>query len=114
MTSILTSIKKLLGIDEEYTHFDVDITMYINSALMILNQLGVVSDEILITDKNDSWGDVIGDSKRIESIKIYVYLKVRLSFDPPTTSFAIEAIERQITELEWRLNNQVEGVITDE
>lgn len=108
MNSVLTSIKKMLGIDEEYTHFDVDITIHINTALMILSQLGVSLSKNFIIDKDDEWADLIGDIDSIEAMKTYMYLKVKLMFDPPATSFAIEAIERQISELTFRLNIQVE------
>ena len=108
MNSVLTTIKKMLGIDEEYTHFDVDITIHINTALMILSQLGVSLSKNFIIDKDDEWTDLIGDVDSIEAMKTYMYLKVKLMFDPPATSFAIEAIERQISELTFRLNIQVE------
>ena len=109
MDSVLTSIKKLLGMDEMYTQFDTDIVIHINTALMSLNQLGVIEDvDFYITDKTQTWSDLIGDVKNIEAIKTYVYFKVRLAFDPPTTSFGIEAIERQLFQLEWRLNVQAE------
>lgn len=105
MESILTSIKKLLGPDETYTHFDPDIIIHINSALSILTQLGVgPSSGFSITDSSETWSDFLGDdSKKISSVKSYVYLKVRLLFDPPTSSAVIESMNRMISELEWRL-----------
>lgn len=110
MESILTSIKKLLGIDSDYEHFDTDIVIYINSALTTLNQLGVGPDTgFLIKDKNTVWADFVEEEMKMESVKAYVYLKVRLLFDPPTNSFLIEAIQNQVKELEWRLNVQAEG-----
>lgn len=109
MESILTSIKKLLGIAEDYEHFDTDIIMHINSTFMILNQLGVGPiNGFTITDKNSTWDEFIEDSIKIESVKTYTYLKVRLIFDPPQSSAVIEAINRQINELEWRLNVAVD------
>jgi hypothetical protein len=110
MDSVLTSIKKMLGIDEEYTHFDIDITIHINTALMVLNQLGISLSKNFITDKTDVWTDLIGSADDIEAVKSYIYFKVRLMFDPPGTSFAIEAIERQLSELTFRLNIQGEGL----
>lgn len=108
MESILTSIKKLLGIAEEYTHFDPDIIMHINTALFTLTQLGVgPSAGFSIDDAEDRWSDFV-DTSRIESVKTYVYLKVRLVFDPPTSSAVIESINRNISELEWRLNVAVD------
>lgn len=109
MDSILTSIKKLLGIPEEYEQFDTDVIMHINSALFVLTQLGVgPSGGFSITDKTSKWTDFVSDVTKIESIKTYVYLKVRLVFDPPTSSAVIDAINRQISELEWRINVAVD------
>lgn len=109
MESILTSIKKLLGPDEVYDHFDPDIIIHINSVLMILTQLGVGPDEgFYIRDKNAVWTDFVPE-KNVEAIKTYVYLKVRLIFDPPQSSALIAAIEKQIMELEWRINAMVEN-----
>ena len=110
MTSILTSIKKQLGINEDYTHFDTDIIMHINSTLLTLKQLGVTSnDEFILIDATQNWSDYIGDRKDLESIKTYIYLKVKLIFDPPANSFTIDALERYIRELEWRINTYMEG-----
>lgn len=107
--SILTSIKKMLGITEEYTHFDQDIIIHINTVLMILRQLGVGPEEgFTITDSYETWGDFLTDNKDIEAVKTYVYLKVRLLFDPPLSSAVTESINRSINELEWRLNIAVD------
>ena len=107
--SILTSIKKLLGITEEYEHFDQDIIIHINSVFMILNQLGVgPSNGFSITDKTAVWSDFISERANLESVKSYIYLKVRLLFDPPTTSAVMESMNRMISELEFRLNVSVE------
>lgn len=107
--SILTSIKKMLGITEEYTHFDQDIIIHINTVLMILRQLGVGPKEgFAITDSYETWGDFLTDNKDIEAVKTYVYLKVRLLFDPPLSSAVTESINRSINELEWRLNIAVD------
>jgi hypothetical protein len=112
MESILTSIKKMLGIEEEYTQFDQDIILDINSVLMVLMQLGVGTETgFFITDKSATWANFLGDRKDIEALKSYIYMKVRLMFDPPATSFLIEAIERQIAEFEWRINIQVDKPI---
>ena len=110
MESILTSIKKLLGIAEEYEHFDPDIIMHINSVFMILNQIGVgPSEGFTIEDETSVWTDFIPETLRLEAVKTYVYLKVRLLFDPPLNSTVIESINRTISELEWRLNVAVES-----
>lgn len=103
--SILTSTKKVLGIAEDYEEFDLDILMHINSVFSTLNQLGIGPElGFMVEDKEATWAEFIGDDLRFNSIRTYVYLKVRMLFDPPTTSYLIAAMERQTTELEWRLN----------
>lgn len=103
--SILTSIKKLLGIAEEYDQFDTDIIIHINSVFMILTQLGVgPSEGFNIKDKTETWNDFISDDKKLESVKSYVYMKVRLLFDPPISSAVMDCMNRMVSELEWRLN----------
>lgn len=110
MESILTSVKKLIGIEESYKHFDQDIIIYINSAFANLNQLGVGPTEgFNVESETETWSDFIGERKDLESIKSYVYLKVRLLFDPPQMGYLVDAIKDQIKEIEWRLNVQVEG-----
>lgn len=109
MESILDSVKKMLGIEQEYNHFDTDIIIHINSVLMILNQLGIGPDKpFVINGADQTWSDFLGDSKLVELCRSYMYLKVRLIFDPPTTGVLHEAMERQIKEFEWRLNVQVD------
>lgn len=108
--SILISIKKLLGLERDYTAFDADIIMHINSAFMILNQLGVGPEECFrIEDDLTKWDEFIIDSTKFEAVKSYIYHKVKMLFDPPTSSAVIEANNRIITELEWRLNVQAES-----
>lgn len=107
--SILTSTKKILGIEESYTAFDEDIMLHINSVFSILNQLGIGPDDgYAIGDSSDTWDDFFGDDARLNSVKTYVYLRVRLLFDPPTTSYLINSMNEQVKELEWRLNVQRE------
>lgn len=110
MESILTSIKKLLGIVEEYEHFDVDIIMHINSAFSVLTQLGVGPEEgFRIEDASAVWSDFLYDDPRLEMVRTYVYLKVKMVFDTNSSSSAvIESINRQIQELEWRINVTVD------
>lgn len=109
MESILTSVKKMLGIPEDYEHFDADIIMHINSVFMILTQLGVGPAEgFTIMDEDATWNDFIQDNKKIQSVKSYMYLKVRLLFDPPLSSAVIDSMTRLINELEWRLNVAVD------
>lgn len=105
MDSILTSIKKMIGIEESYEHFDPDIIMHINSAFMILTQLGVGPAEgFFIEDETSVWSDFLPTTPKLESVKTYIHLRVRLLFDPPSSSALIESINRSISELEWRLN----------
>ena len=102
--SILTSIKKLLGITEDYEHFDGELMIHINSVFAVLNQLGVGPNAgFVITDKSFVWKDFLNDNKTLEFVKTFVYLKVRLLFDPPQSSAVIEAINRQASEYEWRI-----------
>jgi hypothetical protein len=104
--SILTSIKKLLGIAEDYTQFDTDIIIHINSVFTTLSQLGVgPSSGFYIEDSISEWTDFVPDLAKLQAVKTYVYLKVRLLFDPASLGSAtLAAYERQIQELEWRLN----------
>ena len=110
MESILQSIKKLLGITPDYTAFDADIIMHINSVFMILKQLGLGPVQgFSITDDTSVWTDYIpSDNVNFEAIKSYIYLKVKLLFDPPLSSAVMECMKQMINELEWRLNIEVE------
>ena len=121
MESILTSIKKLLGIAEEYEHFDADLIMHINSVFSILTQLGVgPSEGFMIEDSTASWNDFIPWSKDnkhallLQAVKSYVYLKVKLLFDPPTSSAVMDSTNKMLSELEWRLNIAAESISKEE
>lgn len=104
MESILTSIKKLLGIAEDYTHFDNDIIMHINSVFLILTQLGVGPPEgFVIQDATALWTDFVADDKNLELIKSYTYLKVKIMFDPPLSSAVLDSTNQLIKEYEWRI-----------
>lgn len=109
MESILTSIKKLLGIEESCEHFDVDLIMHINSVISILSQFGVgPSKGLRIEDKSTTWNELISDNTDLEYVKTYVYLKVRLLFDPPLSSSVMNSINQIISELEWRITSSAE------
>jgi hypothetical protein len=103
--SILLSIKKILGLDPDYTVFDMDLITHINSVFATLNELGIGPDEgFEIVDETTVWNDYLEGDKRFSSVKTYMYLRVRLLFDPPTMSYLITALKEQIEELEWRIN----------
>lgn len=103
--SILNSIKKLLGIDESYDHFDADVIMHINTVLMILRQMGVGrSTPFSISDASAVWSDFLEDATDLDGVKTYIGAKVRMVFDPPQSSAVAEALKTTISELEWRLN----------
>lgn len=111
MESILTSIKKLLGIPEEYKQFDSDLIIHINSVFSILTQIGVGPTEgFSIKDDGAVWSDFIPEKSRIEFVKSYMHLKVKLLFDPPLGSAVIESMNRMISELEWRILVAVDPV----
>lgn len=103
--SILTTTKKALSLAEDYTAFDSDIIMHINTTFSTLNQLGVGPvGGFEIEDATPVWDDFLVGNSRFNFIKSYMYLKVRLLFDPPATSFHIEAMKNQISEFEWRIS----------
>lgn len=106
--SILTSVKKILGLAEDYEIFDLDVIMHINTALGTLAQLGIgPEDGFMIEDKTATWGDFLPDNGNrplLQGVQTYICLRVRLAFDPPATSFVIDSFQKQIQELEWRLN----------
>lgn len=110
MGSILTDTKKLLNIQEEDTSFDTDVIVHINSAFFVLNQLGVGPEfPFTISDSNSVWEDFLPASdKNFAAVKSYVYLKVRLVFDPPTISYVLTSMQNQINEYEWRFREQAE------
>ena len=101
--SILDSIKQMLGITSTQTDFDQDVITHINSVLNIMHQLGVIKDWINITDNTTTWSSLSTEAERYSMMKSYMYLKVRLLFDPPLNATVISSMERQISELEWRL-----------
>lgn len=113
LMSILNTVKKNLGIHETYTHFDVDVMMHINTVFVILNQLGVGPEEGFdISDHYTEWEDYSTDIA-MNIVKTYMYLKVRMMFDPPIGSVK-DAIERQIAELEFRINIECEKTIVSQ
>lgn len=114
--SILTSIKKMLGIDESYTHFDADLIMHINSVFATLTQLGAGPEKgFSINDEDVKWSEFITDETILGFVKSYMHLKVKLLFDPPLSSAVIESMNKMISEFEWRITTEVENKkITEE
>ena len=103
--SILRTTKKALGLDEDYSPFDAEITMHINAALATLNQIGIGPEYgFFITDDSEEWVTFLGDDPRYNSAKLFVYLQTRVLFDPPTTSFVLTAMKEQIEQQLFRLN----------
>ena len=110
--SILNSVKKVLNLAEDFTAFDMDVIMHINSVFSTLNQLGAgPEDGFMIEDGTATWDAFLGSDLRLNTIKTYVYLRVRLLFDPPTLGYLIDALKEQIKEQEWRINVEMERTI---
>lgn len=112
MASILETVKKTLGIANDYTAFDLDVMTHINSVFSILNQLGIgPEDGFMIEDNTATWSDYQEPDKRLNIIKSYIYLRVRLLFDPPTLGYINTALENQIKEFEWRLDVMKNSIV---
>lgn len=111
MDSILTSIKKLLGLPESATEFDGDIIVYINSEINVLRQLGVGAiDGYRVTSAEQTWADYIGDEPRLDLIKDAIYLRVKILFDTPQSGIVLECLKEQLKEAEWRLSTEEDPV----
>lgn len=107
--SILITIKQKLGVMADDTAFDTSIITNINSALMILRQLGVGPVEgFRITGNSETWKDFIGERVDIEGVKDFIYMKTRVIFDTPSGSGVLQAVKDEISELEFRLNIEAE------
>lgn len=110
MDSILDSVKKVLGLDASYTAFDTDVIMHINSALSNLTQIGLGPEQgFMIMDATSTWAQFLGNDLRLNPARSLVFLRVKMLFDPPQTSYLVTAMEKQIQELEWRLSVQRES-----
>lgn len=108
LESILNTIKQMLGVSTEDTVFDVDIMTHINTVFMSLQQFGVGTETVFSIENKDAiWADFLTDPEMYSAVKTYIYFKVKLMFDPPSSSYHLTSIERQIGELEWRLTVQV-------
>ena len=112
--SILDTMKEMLGIDAGVTAFDTEITIHLNSAFMALTQLGAgPSSGFSVADKTTKWSDYLGTEKNLEAVKSYLFLKVKIVFDPPERAAVMDAYKSQISELEFRINVQAEGGSTN-
>lgn len=108
--SILNTEKKMLGIDLDDDAFDDELLVHINGIVMTLHQLGVGIDQhFYVADNTTTWDELLDNRDDLQAVKTYIYLKLRQQFDPPTNSFVLTSIEKQIAELEWRLNVQAEA-----
>lgn len=107
--SILNTIKKLIGMSESNTQFDIDVITGINTTLMILNRLGVGNKGFKITGDSETWGDLFSDNDDLEAVKTYIHLKVKLLVDPPLSSTVMDCMKQMIAELEWRINEVAES-----
>lgn len=113
--SILNTIKKLLGLDPEYDYFDMDLIIHINSVLRILQDMGVELNNYSISSTDDTWTELLGEKyQNLDMIKSYIYIKVRLIFDPPTSSAYMTALENNLKELETRIFWDVDVYYTGE
>lgn len=112
--SILLSVKKMIGLDPSYDVFDLDIITYINSVLVVLSQIGLNKGTIKsISGDEETWEDLLGeDHEDLNTVKTYVYMKVRLMFDPPASSVIVDSINKTISELEWRIYSTVDNYDT--
>lgn len=111
-SSILLSVKKMLGPSADYDIFDPELIIHINSVFGTLHQLGVGPEEkFVITGDSELWSDFLTEGEEIEEVKSYMYLRVRLLFDPPSSSFVLSSFKEQLKELEWRLQCKAEEII---
>ena len=109
--SILMTIRKLVCGDPYADHFDTDLLIHINACFSILNQLGVGPESgFVVTDETQSWSSYVADNRTLNMVKTYVTLKVKKIFDPPLTSSVLEAMDKEISQLEWRLNVAVDPI----
>ena len=109
--SIVVSIKKMLGLDDDYTPFDTDVIIHINAAFMTLCQMGVGPREgYEVSDYDQTWSDFLTNKVMLGAVKTWVYLQVKMAFDPPTNSFLMDAMKQQSEQILWRLNVQAESV----
>lgn len=109
--SIVATIKKMLGLEDNYTPFDMDVIVHINTALLTLCQMGIGPREgYTVTDYDQTWDDFLTNKVFLGGVKTWIYLQVKMLFDPPTNSFVMDAMKQQSEQILWRLNVQAESV----
>ena len=108
--SILQTLRAMLGpsVSDAYTAFDTELIAHINTVLMILYQVGIGQKGFRITGETETWGDFLGTATNLEAVKSFVYLRVKMLFDPPSSSFVLESMKTSAEELLWRLNVEVD------
>ena len=108
--SIFNSVKKVVGLLGDVGSFDEDVLLYINSVVSTLRQLGLsIPSDFYVLDDVQTWSDLLGEFRDLDLVKSYMAMKVRLMFDPPSSSFGLTSMTEMVTELEWRIN-----VLTDQ
>lgn len=111
--SILLSVKKLIGLTSDYTQFDADLIIHINSTFAVLNQLGVgPEDPFTITGNSETWDEFVSQ-QNTENVRSYMFMKVKMLFDPPSTATMHEAYSKSIEEMEWRLTVAADPVLNE-
>lgn len=111
--SILTSVKKaLMGVTEDYKAFDDQLILHINGVFSTLNQLGVgPKNGYIISSDEETWSDYLGENENLLAfVKPYMVNKVKLAFDPPSSSFVLNSLEKQTEELTWRIRVMVDSI----
>ena len=114
-STILQTIKDLLGLDNSYEAFDNELIPHINGVLFTLYQIGVTDSPFVIATRNETWGDLLGsDESKLELVKNYMFWKTKLAFDPPSSGILMDAIKAQIAESEWRIFIETDNALPED
>lgn len=112
--SILVTIRTMLGYSDEYHPFDEEIKVFINMAIDYLRQIGpAISRQLIVTGEQQTWEDLLGSDRKLEMVKTYVWIKVRLLHDPPSNSFLVDALNKEASQLEWRINADTDSAFKE-
>lgn len=112
--SIFSDVKQSLPISEEDDSFDEEILTNINSLFLDLNQIGLGPSNLFYIDQTTTWGEFSDDKGLVNAVKDYIAIKVRIKFDPPSSSFVLSSYNEIANKMEWRLNFYVEDLLTKE